>query len=57
MCKVFLATWLEENQAVSLTGAGAEHRLMSFFFLRQYKGDLIGYIKRYVTTGIGAEKK
>lgn len=50
--KIFLATWLEENQAVSLTNQNARHRLMSYYFLKQIKNDP-GYVKRYAKTGIG----
>lgn len=51
--RIFLATWLEDNQGVSLTNQNVKNRLMSFFFLRQMKGDTKQFIKRYVTTGIG----
>jgi len=50
--RIFLATWLEENQGVSLTKQNAKHRLMSYYFLRTLKNDP-NYIKRYVETGIG----
>jgi hypothetical protein len=55
--KIILATWLEENQAETLTKAGAKNRLMSFHFLRQYKGDISAYMKRYAETGIGVPPK
>jgi len=35
--KIYLATWLEANQAVTLTKAQAENRLMSYFFISQDK--------------------
>lgn len=50
--RIFLATWLEENQAVSLTKQNAKHRLMSYYFLREIKNDP-NYVKRYARTGIG----
>ncbi len=55
MCKIHLATWLEANQAVSLTKQNAKHRLMSYYFLRTLKNDP-QYVKRYVETGIGDKK-
>jgi len=53
--RIFLATWLESNQAVSLTKQNAKHRLMSYYFLRTLKNDP-QYVKRYVETGIGDKK-
>lgn len=47
--KIHLATWLEENQGETLTKAGAENRLMSYFFIKDYAGkrfDLKEYVKK-----------
>ncbi len=54
--KIHLATWLEDNQGKSLTKQNAKNRLMSYFFLKQMKGSATEFIKRYVTTGIGAKE-
>jgi hypothetical protein len=43
--RVYLATWLEDNQGVTLTKAGATNRLLSFFFLLQREIDLEGYVE------------
>jgi len=43
--KIYLATWLEDNQGVSLTNAGCESRLLSYFFVSQGKFDVRTYIK------------
>ena len=55
--KLYLASWLEQSQGVSLTNQNAIHRLLSFFFLKQYKGDSCEYLRNYVKTGIGIENK
>jgi hypothetical protein len=46
--KIYLATWMEDNQGRTLTRAGNKKRLLSYFFLRQAK--LIS-IKEYVING------
>ena len=53
--KIYFATWLEDNQGVSLTKQNAKHRLMSYYFLRTVKNNS-NYVKRYVETGIGDKK-
>jgi hypothetical protein len=47
--KIYLATWLEDNQGVTLTEAKCKNRLMSYFFIGQGKFD----IRTYVKTGLG----
>jgi len=46
--KIYLATWLEQNQGVTLTKANYTQRLMSYFFISQGKFDA----KEYHKTGI-----
>jgi len=46
--KIYLATWLEQNQGVTLTKANYINRLMSYFFISQGKFDA----KTYYETGI-----
>jgi len=46
--KIFLATWLEDNQAITLTKAGAKNRLMSYFFLKEVPKT---FIPEYVQEG------
>ena len=52
--RIYLATWLEDNQGISLTKVSARHRLMSFFFIRsgKIKFSLLKYI-RYGIAVIG----
>ena len=35
--RVFLATWLEDNQGEALSKANYRNRLMSYFFLKEAK--------------------
>ena len=45
--KIYFATWTEEdNQGETLTKAKAKKRLMSYFFLREFK-----FFKEYAKTG------
>jgi len=50
--KIYLATWLEDNQGTTLTKVGAKNRLMSFFFLKDTKRN---FLKRYIRTGLGGK--
>ena len=50
--KIYLATWLEQNQGVTLTKANYVKRLMSYFFISQGKFD----IREYVKTGLIKKK-
>lgn len=56
--KIYLATWLEDNQGVTLTEAGYEHRLLSYFFIDNPKERLSGErkinfdLRTYVKTGL-----
>jgi len=45
--KIYLATWLEDNQGKTLTKAQNKNRLMSYFFISQGKFD----IEKYVESG------
>jgi hypothetical protein len=55
--KIYLATWLEANQGVTLSAMDYKERLISYYFLKAAKS--IGDIESYITTGIfpGAEKE
>jgi hypothetical protein len=46
--RIFLATWLEDNQGLSLQKKGARNRLMSYYFLREAKKDIL---PQYVMKG------
>jgi len=46
--KIYLATWLEDNQGKSLTKIGSVNRLMSFFFLKENPKN---FLKQYVRVG------
>ena len=43
--KIHLATWLEDNQGVTLTKANYINRLMSYFFISQGKFNIREYVK------------
>ena len=53
LMKIYLATWTEQNQGVSLTKVGGHHRLISFFFFKEVSAETI---KRYATTGVLKEE-
>ena len=47
--RIYLATWLEHNQAVTLTKMNYTRRLMSYFFIKQdEKFDPKGYVREGV---------
>ncbi|MDD5053491.1 MAG: hypothetical protein PHO27_12220 [Sulfuricurvum sp.] len=46
---IYLATWLEDNQGVTLTKTGAFTRLISYFFLKKQNSDIV---QEYVETGL-----
>ena len=48
--KIHLATWLEENQGATLTKVGAENRLMSYFFIKDFASKNFD-IRKYVGEG------
>ncbi len=48
--KIYLATWLEDNQGVTMTNIGVNKRLLSYFFLKETSRN---FTKKYVRTGIG----
>ena len=48
---IYFATWLEDNQGKTLTVAGADNRLLSYFFLKEIQ-DPTEFFKDYVGTGI-----
>jgi len=41
--KIYLATWVEENQRVSLDKKESLHRLLSYFFIKKE----IDFLKEY----------
>jgi len=45
---IYFATWMEDNQGVTLTNIEANKRLLSYFFLREIKSD---FLKKYVELG------
>ena len=51
--KIYLVTWLEDNQGATLTKVGSRNRLMSFFFLKDTERN---FLKRYIRTGLGGGK-
>ena len=51
--KIYLATWLEDNQGVTLTKVGNKRRLISYFFLK----DSNDFLKEYIETGMTTTKK
>ncbi len=53
--KIFLATWCEDNQGVTLTKAWATNRLLSYYFCRQ-QADKFN-LPEYVTTGLMSKKE
>lgn len=52
--KIYLATWLEDNQGKTLTEEGNTQRLMSFYFLKEAPVD---FLDKYVQTGTGTDGK
>jgi hypothetical protein len=46
--KIYLATWTEDNQGETLSKAGVEHRLMSYYFLKEAKES---FLPQYVKEG------
>lgn len=46
--KIFLATWLEDNQGLTLDKINAKNRLLSYFFLKETS---LNFLKKYVTYG------
>lgn len=51
--KMYLATWLEDNQGVTLTKVGGNKRLLSFYFLQDAPA---GFLQEYAKTGIYKSK-
>jgi len=45
---IYLATWLEDNQAITLTKLGYQRRLMSYYFLKVEEKE---FTKNYVSNG------
>jgi hypothetical protein len=43
--RIYFATWIEQNQGVTLSKKKATNRLISYFFLRDGKNNLHKYIK------------
>lgn len=46
--RIYLATWMEDNQGRSLQKIGYRNRLMSFFFLKDTEKNIL---KKYVING------
>ena len=46
--KVYLATWVEDNQGESLTDEGADKRLLSYWFVKDLPGN---DFRRYAGAG------
>lgn len=44
--KIYLATWLGDNQGKSLTEMRGFNRLLSYFFIRQSGMDVKQYVKQ-----------
>lgn len=53
---IYLATWLEDNQSVTLTLACAEKRLMSYFFLKDVQ-DKDAFFESYINHGVTPRHK
>jgi hypothetical protein len=52
--KIYLASEADSRQQASLTKVGYKHRLMSYFYLRKKKPDVI---RNIVETGSAANQK
>jgi len=50
---IYLATWMEDNQGITLTKAGAKDRLMSYYFLKDVSDETF---KQYIETGIATKR-
>jgi hypothetical protein len=56
--KIYLATWLEDNQGVNLTEVGCRNRLLSYYFISQPQGGVSGQrklkfnVRLYVKIGL-----
>ena len=48
---LYFATWLEDGQGERLTIADADHRLLSYFFLRDVENDKEFHVK-YIGEGV-----
>lgn len=48
---IYFATWLEDNQAITLTRAEGNKRLLSYFFIRAVE-DHDEFYKTYIGKGI-----
>lgn len=46
--KIYLATWLEDNQGLTLTEQGSNRRLLSYYFLKDAPAD---FMEKYSQTG------
>ncbi len=52
--KIYLASQADKSQQASLTKVGYKHRLMSFFYLRKKKPDVL---RNIVETGLVTNQK
>lgn len=48
--RIFLATWAEDNQGITLTKCGCRYRLLSYWFLLPQDRQ---WLRRYVERGFG----
>ncbi len=46
--RIYLATWLEDNQGTTLTDVGSDKRLLSYYFVKEAPPD---FIDRYAEKG------
>ena len=53
---IYFATWLEDNQGVTLTALEAEKRLMSYYFIAVRSGGPQFSLEDYVETGLVSKK-
>jgi hypothetical protein len=51
--RIYLATWLEDNQGATLSKAGGDRRLMSYYFLKAVV-DPSRFLREYVRTGFSS---
>jgi hypothetical protein len=52
--KIYLATWTEQNQGVSLNALKKRDRLISYYFLQDVPPE---WVEIYVRTGVFPKKK
>ena len=55
--KIYLATWLEDNQAITLTKVDYRNRLMSYFFLKDAKKNFVPLYTKFGKINTKKENK